>query len=170
MTDDGSVPIDDKDLDILAALGRLKTSNSQKIHEETGIPNSTIHYRLQQLREAGVLKNDLFELDLERLGLSVTIITEVFAEFREDYHTTIGERLAAIEGVNQVYFTMGDTDFVLISHLHDRAEVTRLVEDLERVDGIERTSSKFVIEPVKNAGIPVGDYDADTLHALLGDP
>ncbi|UWG49012.1 DNA-binding transcriptional regulator, Lrp family [Halanaeroarchaeum sp. HSR-CO] len=169
MSEKSEVDLDDKDLNILAAIGRLKTSNSQKIHEATGIPNSTVHYRIQQLRETGVLKNDLFELDLEKVGLPVTVITEVFAVFGEDYHRTIGERLGQIESVNQVYFTMGDTDFVLISHHHDRASVTQFVEDLERVEGIERTSSKFVIEPVKYAGFPIGDYSFQTLQDTLSD-
>lgn len=169
MSEKPAVNIDDKDLDILAAIGRLETSNSQEVHEATGIPNSTVHYRIQQLREKGVLKNDLYELDLEKVGLPVTVITEVFAVFEEGYHRTIGERLADIEGVNQVYFTMGDTDFVLISHHHDRASVTRFVEDLEQVDDIDRTSSKFVIEPVKYAGFPIGDYSSQTLREMLLD-
>lgn len=169
MTEESTFDIDDKDMDILFAIGNLKTSSSKEINDETGIPNSTVHYRIQQLRERGVLKNDLFELDLEKVGLSVTIISEIFAEFEEGYHSSIGEKLAEVEGVNQVYFTMGDTDFIVISHLHDRPMVKRLVEDFEAIDGIERTSSKFVIEPVKHASFPIGDFEPETLHAILSD-
>lgn len=159
--------IDQKDLDILAAIGKRKATSSKEISDETGIPKSTVHYRIQQLREMGVLKNDLFELDLEKVGLSVTVISEVFAEFEEGYHTSIGEKLAEVEGVNQVYFTMGDTDFVVISHLHDREMVKRLVEDFEAIDGIQKTSSKFVIEPVKYPGFPIADFDSETIHEIL---
>ncbi|UWG48283.1 DNA-binding transcriptional regulator, Lrp family [Halanaeroarchaeum sp. HSR-CO] len=159
--------VDQKDLDILAAIGTRKATSSKEISDETGIPKSTVHYRIQQLREMGVLKNDLFELDLEKVGLSVTVISEVFAEFEEGYHTSIGEKLAAVEGVNQVYFTMGETDFVVISHLHDREMVKRLVEDFEAIDGIQKTSSKFVIEPVKHAEFPIADFDAETIYEML---
>lgn len=159
--------IDRKDMDILFAIGKLKTPSSKKIHDETGIPDSTVHYRIQQLKEAGVLKNDLLELDLENVGLPVTVISEIFAEFEEGYHKQVGEKIAAVEGVNQVYFTMGDTDFVVISHLHDRKMVQRLVEDFEAIDGIERTSSKFVIEPVKSGSFPIADFRSETLQELL---
>lgn len=159
--------LDQKDLDILAAIGTRKATSSKEISDETGIPKSTVHYRIQQLRESGVLKNDLFELDIEKVGLSVTIISEVFAEFEEGYQTSVGEKLAEVEGVNQVYFTMGDTDFVVISHLTDREMVTRLVEDFEAIDGIQRTSSKFVIEPVKHAEFPIADFESETIHETL---
>ncbi|MFB6187557.1 MAG: Lrp/AsnC family transcriptional regulator, partial [Halobacteriaceae archaeon] len=106
-------------------------------------------------------------MDLEAAGLSVTVISEVYAEFSEGYQTTIGEKLAEVEGVNEVYFTMGDTDFIVISHLHDRSMVERLVEDFERIDGIERTSSKFVIDPIKYPSFPIGDYSAKTLRKAL---
>ncbi|MGM0399146.1 MAG: Lrp/AsnC family transcriptional regulator [Halobacteriota archaeon] len=164
---DEELDVDQKDLNILAAIGTRKATSSKEISDETGIPKSTVHYRIQQLREMGVLKNDLFELDLEKVGLSVTVISEVFAEFEEGYHTSIGEKLAAVEGVNQVYFTMGETDFVVISHLHDREMVKRLVEDFEAIEGIQKTSSKFVIEPVKHAEFPIADFDAETMHEML---
>lgn len=164
---EAELDIDQKDMDILAAIGARKATSSKELSDETGIPKSTVHYRIQQLREMGVLKNDLFELDLEKVGLSVTVISEVFAEFEEGYHTSIGEKLAAVEGVNQVYFTMGETDFVVISHLHDREMVKRLVEDFEAIDGIQKTSSKFVIEPVKHAAFPIADFDAETIHEML---
>lgn len=167
MTGIDSATIDEKDVEILVTIGKRKTANLKVIEEETGIPTSTVNYRVQNLREAGILGSDLFELDLEKLGLSVTVITEVFGTFEEGYHSAIGDKLANIEGVNQVYFTMGDTDFIVISHLHDREMVKQLVEQLERIDEVQRTSSKFVIEPVKRAGFPIGDFHSDTLHNIV---
>lgn len=169
MPDESTFDIDSKDLEILLAIGHLKTTSSKEINEETGIPKSTVHYRIQQLRDRGVLKNDLFELDLEKVGLSVTVISEIVAEYEHGYHTNIGDNLADVEGVNQVYFTMGDTDFIVISHLHNRKMVKRLIEDFEGIEGIQRTSSKFVIEPVKQASFPIGDFEHETLQKVLFD-
>lgn len=123
---------------------------------------------MQQLKEEGVIENDLFDIDLEKVGLSITLFSEVRAEFEEGYHETVGENLGEIEGVNQVYFTLGDTDFIVISHLASRQEVERLVEEFEATDGIERTSSKFVITTVKNEPDPIADYETETLLGLLG--
>jgi DNA-binding Lrp family transcriptional regulator len=161
------VSIDEKSLRILSAIAKHKTGSPDRITEITDIPKSTVHYRIQQLKDEGVIKNDLFDVDLEKVGLSITLFSEVRAEFEEGYHEKVGEKLGAIEGVNQVYFTLGDTDFIVISYLSSRQEVERLVEEFEATDGIERTSSKFVITTVKNEPDPIADYETETLLELL---
>ena len=159
--------IDQKSIRILSAIAKHKTGSPDRITEITGIPKSTVHYRIQQLKEEGVIENDLFDIDLDKVGLSITLLTEVRAEFKEGYHESVGKKLGEIDGVNQVYFTLGDTDFVVISYLHSRQEVERLVEEFEATNGIERTSSTFVITTVKNEGDPMADYETETLLSLL---
>lgn len=161
--------MDERDIRILSAIANQKTGSPDAIAESSGIPKSTVHYRIQQLKEDGILKNDLLEIDIEGVGLSLTLITEVWAEFEQGYHETVGKALAEIEGVNQVHFTLGDTDFVVVSHLSSRQRVERLVEQFESIDGIERTSSKFVITTLKQELNPIANYEIDTLLEMLLD-
>ncbi|WP_121743467.1 Lrp/AsnC family transcriptional regulator [Natronorubrum halophilum] len=162
--------VDKRDLKILCAIAECESFNTETVHEATGVPKSTVHYRIQKLKENGVITNDLFELDREKLGLEITVISEVWAEFGEGYHEEIGRKLGEIEGVNQVYFTMGDTDFIVISRLTSRDMVERLVEDYESIDEIRRTSSKFAISTLKE-GTSIGmlrDYSEETLFSGFG--
>ena len=161
--------IDEKSLRILSAIAKHKTGSPDRITEITDIPKSTVHYRIQQLKDEGVITNDLLDVDLEKVGLSITLLTEVTAEYEQGYHGAVGEKLGEIEGVNQVYFTLGDTDFIVISHLRSRQEVERLVEDFEAISEIERTSSTFVISTEKNETDPLADYDIETLIEMLTD-
>ncbi|MBZ6495824.1 Lrp/AsnC family transcriptional regulator [Natrinema longum] len=166
--------LDERDIKILFAIADRETDNTEVLHEETGIPKSTVHYRLQNLKEEGVITNDLYELDLDEVGLGLTVISEIWAEFGEGYQERVGEQLAAIEGVNQVYFTMGDTDFIVIGRLTSRDMVEGLVEDYESIDEITRTSSKFVISTIKTSeGIgTLRDYGLDSFleaHGLSAD-
>ena len=155
--------MDERDLEILMAIAEAGTGSPEAIQERTGIPKSTVHYRINRMKEEGVVRNDLFDLDLETLGLRITVISEVMATFHEGYHETVGEKLGDIEGVNQVYFTMGDTDFVVIARLTDREMVEQLVERYEAIEEVERTSSKFVITTVKDQQRPILDYEMETL-------
>lgn len=161
--------MDEKDVRILYAIASERTGSPEAIQETTGIPKSTVHYRLEKLRERGVLQNDLNDVDIEEVGLSLTVITEVFAEFGEGYHDDVGGKIADIEGVNQVYFTMDDTDFVVISHLTGHERVEQLIERFEAINEIERTSSKFVITTVKDERNPICDFELDTLLDLLAE-
>ena len=159
--------VDEKDVRILRALAEAETGSPDVIHERTGIPTSTVHYRLNRLREKGILSNDLFDVDRDELGFSLTVISEVDAEYKRGYQERIGEKIAEINGVNQVYFVMGDTDFVVISHLSRHDMVEDLITEFEAVDEINRTSSKFVIQTVKSSRSILLDYDEDSLFEAL---
>ncbi|QLG63411.1 Lrp/AsnC family transcriptional regulator [Halorarum salinum] len=158
--------LDDRDLEILKTIADIGEASPKRLADETDTPKSTVHYRLQNLREDGVIENDLFEVDPKSLGLSVTVISEVMAEYEEGYHETVGSQLAAIDGVSGVYFTMGDTDFIVTAHLPNSSFVQDLVESYEAVDGVERTSSKFVISTIKEEPNPLRNYDIETLKQL----
>ncbi|QCS41886.1 Lrp/AsnC family transcriptional regulator [Natrinema versiforme] len=161
--------MDERNVRILQAIAELGTGSPDEISEYTDIPKSTVHYRLTKLKESGVVTDDLFDIDLEEFGLEITVITEVIAEYEEQYHEEVGEKLAAIEGVNQVYFTMGDTDFVVIAHLSGREMVHRLISDYEAIDEVVRTSSQFVVETVKDESYPLNDFELDTLVETVAD-
>lgn len=159
--------MDRRDFDILLAISELETNNTERISEETGIPSSTVHFRIEKLRERGILKNDRLDIDLEAMGLNIRIITEVMTIYDENYEEEIGTKLEAIDGVNQVYFTMGSTDFITIATLPTQDDVNRLINDFASIEEVNRTNSQFVVQTVKDEHSPLGDYDPGKLAAAL---
>ncbi|WP_254533540.1 Lrp/AsnC family transcriptional regulator [Natrinema gelatinilyticum] len=159
--------MDKKDIRILNAIAKIGTGSAEKISEETNIPKSTVHYRLDNLQEKDVISNDLFDLNLEKLGLNIIVITEVWADYNKGYHNKVGEKLSEVNGVNQVYFTMGETDFVVISRLANRNMVEHIVEQFESIEEINRTSSKFAIKTIKDENRPLNDFDIELLFDNL---
>ncbi|MFW6002858.1 MAG: Lrp/AsnC family transcriptional regulator [Halanaeroarchaeum sp.] len=154
--------MDERDLRILKAISELGTGSPEQINRATDIPVSTIHYRLNNLRQAGVIENDLYDLDLEELGLGVTVIVEILADYSDSYDD-VADRLLDIEGVTQAYFTMGETDFVVIARLSDSEKVERLIRDFEAIDEVERTNSTFVVKPLRDNEPPLRSYSIETL-------
>lgn len=162
----GMIP-DEKDMRILRTMAELGTESSDDIQNATGIPKSTVHYRINRLKEAGIVDRAFSDFDRESLGLGLTVISEVYAEYGEGYHDQVGNKLGELNGVNQVYFVMGDTDFIVISHLPTHDRVKNLIQAFEAIEEIQRTSSKFVIQTVKNGDSVVLDWqEADLLEAL----
>ena len=159
--------MDERDVTLLKAISDLGTGSPDRLHEETGIPVSTIHYRLNNLREAWVIENDLYDVDLDAVGLGVTVIVEVLADY--DHHEEISEELLAVEGVTQLYFTMGETDFVLVARLPDSDDVERLIRDFESIPQVERTNSTFVIASLRDSSRPLDSYSLETLLDSLVD-
>lgn len=160
--------MDERDVRILKAIADLGTGSPERIHEETGIPVSTIHYRLNNLREAGVVENDLYDVNLDALGLGVTVLVEVLADY-SGHHEEVAERIRTIEGVTTLYSTMGETDFVAVAHLPDDEAVGDLLRAFEEVPEIERTNSTYVIDTLFDDRRALGAYSLDGLVEALVD-
>jgi Lrp/AsnC family leucine-responsive transcriptional regulator len=160
--------MDERDVRLVKAIAELGTGSPERLSEETGIPVSTVHYRLNNLREEGVIENDLHDFDLDKLGLGVTVIVEVLADYTGS-HEAVVEKLTAIEGVTEVYSTMGETDFVLVARLPDSDDVERLIRAFSRLDEVDRTDSTFVISTDQDARRAVESYSLDTLLEILPD-
>jgi DNA-binding Lrp family transcriptional regulator len=158
--------MDERDVQILKAIEDLETGSIEAVHEETGIPVSTIHYRLNNLREAGVIENDLYDLNLDELGLGVTVVLEVLTSY-DDSHDEMGRQIGEVEGVTQVFFTMGETDFVVIARLPDSDSVERLISDFEAIDAVDRTNSTFVVQREVDTTHPLQSYSEETLVSEL---
>lgn len=160
--------MDERDVRLLTAIAELGTGSPERLHEATDIPVSTIHYRLTNLREAGIIENDCYDIDLEALGLSVTVILEVLTDYSGSHQDVAGD-IVAIEGVTQLFSTMGETDYVAIARLHDGDDVGRLITDFETVEGVERTNSTYVIDELHDDPRGLSSYDLDTLLETLVD-
>jgi DNA-binding Lrp family transcriptional regulator len=59
----------------------------------------------------------------------------------------LGPRLAATEGVAEVYTVTGDWDFVAIIRVREHEELATIVtRELARLDGIERTNTMVAFQ------------------------
>ncbi|MGZ0746398.1 Lrp/AsnC family transcriptional regulator [Haloparvum sp. AD34] len=154
--------MDERDVRLLKAISDLGTGSPERLHEETDIPVSTIHYRLNNLKEAGIIDNDLYDFDHEELGLGVTVIVEVLASYEGPYEE-FADELLAVEGVTQAFFTMGETDFIVIARLSSSDAVERLIGDFEAIPEVERTNSTFVISALRDEPRAPATYDVETL-------
>lgn len=160
--------MDERDITLLKAISDLGTGSPERLHEETGIPVSTIHYRLNNLREAGVIENDLYDVDLDALGLGVTVLVEVLADYA-GAHEDVADDILEIEGVTTLLSTMGETDFVAVAHLPDEDAVGRLLREFETISAVERTNSTYVIETLYDDARALSSYSLETLVELLAD-
>ncbi|PHQ45107.1 transcriptional regulator [Halorubrum sp. C3] len=154
--------MDEKDIQILKALEELETTSTEAVSNTTEIPLSTVHYRLNNLRDAGIITNERLDLNLDEFGLGVTILVQIFTK-DDQSHTESGEAIAEIEGVTNLFFTMGSTDFIALARLPNSDSVERLISDFEALNEVARTDSTFVIERELDSHYPLQQYREETL-------
>jgi DNA-binding Lrp family transcriptional regulator len=141
---------DEMDLELLRCIEADFDVSLEALSDELDLSKSAIHYRLNNLKDSGVIRGVTADLDPVSFGLDMVAITEVTVTHEQGYSEDIGTSLAGVEGVEQVYYTMGDVDFVALSRVQDRTQMNGVIEDMVAIDGVNETSSRFVMDEIKS--------------------
>ncbi len=168
MTDSDS-SLDETDIELLRRVESDFDINLEELSQDLGLSKSAVHYRLNKLRKEGVIVGSSADLDPISLGLDMVAITDIYVRHEEGYADDIGMELAAIEGIEQVYYTMGDVDFVVISRVRDRDLMNRVIDRIVSIEGVNETSSRFVMTEVKSDPRVLTNRSRDRAKDLLTD-
>lgn len=151
MSDSEHMDFDEITLKLLRCVESDFDVSLDVLSEKLGLSKSAVHYRLNKLKDSGVIRGVTADLDPLSLGLNMVAITEISVRHEQGYSEDIGTSLAGVDGVEQVYYTMGDIDFVVISRVQDRSQMNNLIDEIVAIDGVNETSSRFVMDEVQTS-------------------
>lgn len=144
----GATEFDETDIELLEYVEADYDVNLDTLADKLGLSKSAVHYRLKKLKDADVITGVTADLNPESFGLTMVAITEVSVTHEHGYSESVGCDLADLDGVEQVYYTMGDTDFVVISRVQDRDQMNQVIENMVAIDAVDHTSSRFVMDEI----------------------
>ncbi|RDZ34072.1 MULTISPECIES: Lrp/AsnC family transcriptional regulator [unclassified Haloferax] len=159
--------LDETDLAILERVEADFDVSLETLAVELDISKSAVHYRINKLKESGVIRGVTADVDPRSLGLEMVAITDVSVTHETGYSDEIGAELDALVGVEQVYYTMGDIDFVVISRVQSREQLNALIDRMVAIDGVNETSSKFVMQEFENDRRYVSNLSEEARAAVL---
>lgn len=139
---------DETDIELLECVEDDFDVNLDTLADELDLSKSAIHYRLNKLKDAGVIEGVTADLNPAPFGLEMVAITELSVTHEHGYSENMGAELADLNGVEQVYYTMGDVDFVAISRVQDRDQMNQVIESMVAIEGVNETSSRFVMDEI----------------------
>ena len=163
------VDVDETDLALLRRVERDDDVNLTELAAELDLSKSAVHYRLTKLKDAGVITAVSADVDPLTLGLSMLVITEVSVVHETGYADEIGAELTEIDGIVQVYYTMGDVDFVVLSRVQNREQLNDLIDEIVSIDAVNETSSTFVMKELKTGGETVAAMSDEMIDNLVGE-
>lgn len=140
--------LDETDIELLECVEDDFDVNLDTLADELDLSKSAIHYRLNKLKDAGVIEGVTADLNPSPFGLEMVAITELSVTHEHGYSESLGTELADLDGVEQVYYTMGDVDFVAISRVQDRDQMNQVIENMVAIEGVNETSSRFVMDEI----------------------
>lgn len=165
--DDAVADLDDVDLRLLDHIESDFDVSLEELSDRLDLSKSAIHYRLNKLREQDVIDSVSADLDPLAFGLDMMMLSNVSVTHDTGYVDEIGTQLTDIDGVQQVYYTMGDVDFVVISRAQSREQLNQLIDEIIAVDGVNETSSKFVMKELKTGGNTLENMSEEMREAVV---
>ncbi|MCW3987928.1 MAG: Lrp/AsnC family transcriptional regulator [Candidatus Thorarchaeota archaeon] len=141
--------LDDLDCAILRELQNDCRTPLQEVAEKVGAPTSTVHYRVKRLEREGVIDGYYARINPEKFGMDYITVIKVQASYGPGFGDRIGKRISKLPGVWAVYFTLGETDFFVLTRSKNRDEYMKILETLMSTKGILRTSTQVVAKVIR---------------------
>ena len=133
--------VDDTDREILELLMDDASRSIAQLARELKMPRPTVQYRVQKMRERGVIRSIKAIPDYAKLGRPVTAFVLVsFLPNVDVSQRELGEKIAKLAGVHEVHVISGEWDLLLKVRAASMEELGRLVVDrLRAMKGVGHT-------------------------------
>jgi Lrp/AsnC family transcriptional regulator, regulator for asnA, asnC and gidA len=150
------VKIDELDLKLIKHLQRDGRRSFREIAEELNVAEGTVYNRVTKLKEQGVIRNFMVDIDYSKLGYDLTVVIGVIG--RGGHLPEIEKKIAIERNVSAVYDVTGEYDAILIAKLPDRDALNKLVKKINGLEHVERTYTMVVLNVMKEVhGVDLDD-------------
>lgn len=141
------VVLDEIDRGLLRILQENAKTPYSKISKELGISEATVHLRIRKLVKQGVIKRFQAIVDPAKVGRDVVAIIALTADPRK--YDSVLERLKSMPDVYDVYDVTGEYYTLLKVRVGSKEELTRVLDEIGKIDGVESTRTMFVLRVIK---------------------
>ena len=151
-----AVLMDNIDNKILTELGRDSRQSTSKIARKTGIPQTTVHFRIKKMVAEEVIEKYTILLNREKIGKSVMafvlVLYDTNAMKQKNYrYEDTANGIRNIPGVEEFAYTTGQYDIVIKVTARSMKELSSVVlEQLRRIPGVFRTETIVVLDHFSN--------------------
>jgi len=137
------VKIDEKNLDLLKELEKNCRQNLKKLSKKTGMSITTVYERMKKLEKMGVIKGYQALIDYQKIGFDLPVIIELVIKRENQFE--VANKLIKFKNVSAIYGATGNTDLIVIAKFKNRADLTRFINTLFEIEGIQRTETRVIL-------------------------
>ena len=146
--------MDDMDIAILSHLSLNSRMHSTEIAGSMGVATSTVHKRIEKMRESDVIKEFTIKADPAVVGLNIT--TFIAVNIDPSKRINIVNKLKMIDDVLEVYELLEPYDLLIKVQTFDvhslKQNVLQLLADM---DGIKASTSLLTTKCHKEKGFAI---------------
>ena len=142
--------IDDVDRALLGALiddGRISLTD---LAEQVNVSRSTVHARMQRLRDDGVISGFTATVDPAVLGFGVAAL--VFLDVEQHDWRALRDELAALPGVEYLAMCAGRFDMMMLVRAESIAALRDvLLERIQRMPDVTSTETVLILDEIRRS-------------------
>jgi Lrp/AsnC family transcriptional regulator, leucine-responsive regulatory protein len=146
------IMLDEKDRLILRELREDAKKTTKTIAENTGIPRTTVHDRINKMEQSGIIRRFTVIPDYEKIGEPTTAF--VFVSYNPTAGSSqraLADTLAKMDGVYEVHLISGDWDLIAKVRGANVERIGELViERLRDIPGVGKTVTCTVFKSMKD--------------------
>jgi DNA-binding Lrp family transcriptional regulator len=139
--------LNEVDMKILKALTLDARLSSRQLAKQCGISTSTALLRVKRLEDAGIIKGYSALVDHEKLGYTLTVVTEITVS--KGRLLEVESEIAKLPNVCCVYDVTGLIDAIVIAKFKNREELSKFAKRLLAMPYVERTNTHVVLTTIK---------------------
>ena len=139
--------IDDLDMRIMGEYLRDARVSYRKVAEKLDVAVGTVLSRTKKLEKTGIIRGYSAVFDQEKLGYSMTVVTEMTVSKGKLLETE--KEIAMWPMVCAVYDATGLTDMLIIAKFKSREDLSGFTKKLLSLPHAERTNTHVVLTTIK---------------------
>jgi len=143
---------DELDRRILRILMQDAHTPFREIAAQAGTTVGTVHNRIKKLREGGIIKRFLPEIDAGKLGFGICALIEL--KIAGGQLLQVQRELSEDPHIVAVYDVTGEMDTVFIGKFRDTADLDRFVKNTLQHPHVKETRTRLVLNVVKEGFSP----------------
>lgn len=138
-----AILIDKTDEEILRELLRNSQQSHREIARRIGVSLGTVVSRKRRMEKDGVIKAYVAQLDYEKLGYELIVITEVTVLHGKIVN--VCKEIAKLQGASSVYNVTGGSDIMLLGRFKSKEELSDFTKRILEIPNVERTNTHLVL-------------------------
>ena len=138
--------IDNEILELLSEDCRI---SHRELGRKLGRSPLTIKNHIDEMREKGIIRGYVVDIDYEKLGYNIIALVEVTISKGKmlDVEKHIGNR----PSVFAVYDITGTYDALILARFRTREELSEMIKDIHTSPYVERTNTHIVLKTIKES-------------------
>ena len=142
-----SSTIDELDIKIIGILQENSRESYRDIANKLKVAEGTVYNRVNKLKEEGVIKRFMVDVDFSKLGYELTVLVGIIVE--GGHLPEIEKRISESRNVSAVYDVTGDYDAIVVAKFKTRDDLNKFIKNLLAMPHVRRTYTMLVLNVLK---------------------